>query len=74
MKVKYIHQMQKSSSVHTMQDICLVCGDYMPEGTGMTCPYCSSFTIDQGKTERIRRGWSGDKTASHNRVCSTADR
>jgi len=74
MKVKYICQKQKSSSAHTMQDICLVCGDYLPEGTGMTFSYCSSRIIDQDNVERIRRGWSGDKAAGHNRVCSTAER
>lgn len=68
--MNYIRQTQKGRSIYTMQDVCLVCGDYLPEGSGMTCSYCSLWV----NKERIRREWSGDKAASHNRVRATANR
>lgn len=40
--MKYVRQTQGDSAIQTMQDVCLVCGCYMPEGTGMICPNCMS--------------------------------
>ena len=40
--MKYFRQIDSGMMIQSMQDVCLICGEYMPEGVGMVCPYCAS--------------------------------
>ena len=57
--MKYIRQIEGEITIQTMQDVCLICGQYMPEGTGMVCPHCMTsedthgFDVGGGKAVRI---------------------
>ena len=53
--MKYIRQTDSGVTSQTMQDVCLICGVYMPEGMGMVCPYCASTA------EELASGLRGEK-------------
>ena len=44
--MKYIRQLSADAPLYEQQDTCVICGRYLPEGSGMVCQDCMA-TVDE---------------------------
>ena len=45
--MKYIRQLSADEPLYEQQDTCVICGRYLPEGSGMVCQDCMAAVYEK---------------------------
>lgn len=54
--MEYVRQINDYVPIYTQQDVCVICGRYMPEGTGMVCRDCMAAVDERYIAHKEQEG------------------